>query len=56
MRKEGYSQVNIVLFLDALSHQFALLHVEFQLGTNHLTLLVLGHEYRVKGVDNTVPA
>lgn len=55
MRK-GNSQVNIVLLLNSLSHQLALLHVEFQLGTNHLTLLVLGHEYRVKGVDNTVPA
>ena len=49
------SQVHVVLLLDPLRHQLALLHAELLLVTHHLTLLVLVHGHAVQRVHDAVP-
>lgn len=48
------SQVNVILLLDSLGHQLALLHTELLLAAHHLTLLVFAHLHAIKSVHDTV--
>lgn len=48
--------MDVVLLLDALGHQLALLYAELFRAAHHLALLVLVHPDVVAGVDDAVAA
>lgn len=47
--------MNIILLLDTLGNQLALIQGEFFLAAHYLTFLVLVHINSVECIDNTIP-